>query len=85
MTLIQWMRDKFGLNPNMTQEQLNSEFLSKSAKLAKRGKVEVYQGTQQVMRDVWLEHRDHCFIIIFRNSKLRRPKAFSEWFKEVKF
>ena len=84
MTLIQWLRDRFGLSVELSSSQLNEEFLKRAAKLAKKKKVEIFMGGPKVLADALTDPKDYAFIVVIKASKIQRPKQLRQWFKDIK-
>jgi len=84
MRAIQWFRQKFGLDPQLSDEQLYCAFLKKSSKLASLGKAEIYTGGYKVLEKMLGNSEDHVFILVIKGSKIQKPKELKEWFKDYK-
>jgi hypothetical protein len=84
MTAIQWLRNKFGLNPHLTQNQVYCAILKKATSLASKGKVLIYKGGHRTLEEALFEKDNHVFILIIEGKKIKKPKALREWFKDYK-
>lgn len=84
MRAIQWIRQKFNLDPNLSNEQLNCIFLKKSSKLASLGKAEVYNAGYKVLEQLMSDEDSYLFILVIKGSKIQKPKKLKEWFRDYK-
>lgn len=84
MTLLQWFRDRLGLDPRMSKEQLYAEMLTRAARLARRGKVEVLQGGYRALESAMYDHKNHVLIVVVKGRKIKRPKELLQWFQDFK-
>lgn len=84
MTALQWFRDRFGLDPHLSQSQVYCEFLKRASRLASRGKASIRMGGYRNLEEAMFEPKDHVFILTVHGSKIKRPREVREWFKDFK-
>ena len=84
MNLIQYIRNKFGLDPGLTEAELTSEFLKSASKLARKGHVEVWKGGYKALSKATVDLDNTVFILIIKRKQIAKPKPLREWFKEYK-
>jgi hypothetical protein len=84
MTVIQWFRSKFGLDPHLTESQVYYKLLQVSARMARKGKAMVLKGGHRTLEDALFDPENHVFILVVQGKKFRKPKALREWFRDYK-
>jgi len=84
MTLIQWFRSKFGLDPHLSERQVYDKLLQVSARMARKGKAVVLKGGHRTLEEALFEKENHVFILVVQGKKFKKPKALREWFRDYK-
>jgi hypothetical protein len=84
MTFIQWIRNKFNLDPKLTKNQINEIFFEECSKLARKGYAVVYQASPKILMEETYKSDNFVFILVIKNKEIPKPKDLKKWFQEYK-
>jgi hypothetical protein len=84
MALLQWLRNKFGFDPHLSESQVYYKLLRIAARMARKDKAFILKGGYRTLEEALYDPKNHVFILVVQGKKFKKPKALKEWFQDYK-